>query len=499
MQLRREWRFLRIAAAAVALLGSVLVDATPSPAATTTRVASALNRPIYVTAPAGDDRLFIVEQRGVIKILKNGTVLATPFLDIDSLIPAISGNDERGLLGLAFHPDYATNGYFWVYYTSNAGQQVVARYTRSGGNPDQADAASALIYLTMADPFSNHNGGCIQFGQDGYLYIGTGDGGSAGDPGNRAQNKLDLLGKMLRIDVNTHPYSIPPSNPFVGNPAYSQEIWSLGLRNPWRWSFDRETGDMLVADVGQNEWEEIDFEPANTGGRNYGWRLTEGNHCYNPSSNCDDGDPVLTYPIYEFSHSVGCSITGGYVYRGAALPEFQGIYFFSDFCTPSIWTFRYEGGNLTEFTDRTTELAPGGGLSIGSIGSYGEDGFGELYICDRGTGSNGEVFKIIPDPASVPGSGVKTGLNLSPSVPNPFTNATQLHLALEQSGPLDVVVIGANGRTVRNLISMNEQAGARSVVWDGRDDRGRAMPSGVYFIRAAQNGHAVTQRVELVR
>jgi len=496
MQLRRDLRASLEALALVSVLG---LSASPSSAATTTRVASALDRPIYVTAPAGDSRLFIVLQRGIIKVLKNGTVLPTAFLDIDALIPNPSGNDERGLLGLAFSPDYATNGYFWVYYTQQSnGHQVVARYQRSAGDPDVADPSSGAIILDMTDPFSNHNGGCMQFGSDGYLYIGTGDGGSAGDPNNNAQNKLALLGKMLRIDVDTFPYVIPPTNPFFGDGSYAQELWALGYRNPWRWSFDRLTHDMVVADVGQNNWEEIDFEAAGSGGHNYGWRLTEGNHCYNPSSNCDDGDPVITYPIYEYSHTVGCSITGGYVYRGSAVPELQGAYFFSDFCTPTIWTFKYSAGHITEFTDRTTELAPGGGLSIGTISSFGEDGFGELYICDRGTGANGEIFKIIPNSAGVaPAKG--TGLLLSPGTPNPFSHGTRLKLALPRAGHLDVTVMSAGGRSVRNLVSMNEAAGERAIYWDGRDDAGRSMPSGVYFVRAATSDWAVTQRVQLVR
>ncbi len=208
---------------------------------------------------------------------------------------------------------------------------------------------------------------------------------------------------------------------------------------------------------------------------------------------------MITYPIYEFSHSVGCSISGGYVYRGAAIPELQGVYFFSDFCTPSLWTFKYTGGTITEFTDRTTELAPGGGLSISNIASFGEDASGELYIVDRGTGSNGEIFKIVPDVSGVPSGGVKTGLRLSPSAPNPFSNGTELTLALDQAGRVEVSVLGADGRVVRNLVSMEEAAGSRSIFWDGRDQGGHALPSGVYFVRAALGGRAVSQRVQLLR
>lgn len=235
----------------------------------------------------------------------------------------------------------------------------------------------------------------LAFGpNDGYLYIGMGDGGSGGDPQNRAQNDGELLGKMLRIDVDGGlPYGIPPDNPFVEPGLPLDEIWAKGLRNPWRYSFDRLTGDLYIGDVGQNLYEEIDFQPASsTGGENYGWRLMEGNHCYNPPSNCDPGG--LIYPIYEYTHGGSpfrCSITGGYVYRGNAIPDLQGTYFFGDYCSGQIWSFRYDGSSVTEFTERTSQLAPGGGMSIDEISSFGEDAEGNIYIVDLG----GEVFKVI--------------------------------------------------------------------------------------------------------
>ncbi len=370
-------------------------------ALTTIRVADGLTLPLFVVAPPGDTgRLFIVEQRagtiGRIKILNlgTGTVNAAPFLTVSG----VSTGSEQGLLGLAFHPDYSANGLFYVNFTNSAGTTIVRRYTVST-NPDVADPNSAYPILSLSQPFTNHNGGWISFGPDGYLYVATGDGGSGGDPGNRAQDVSQLLGKMLRIDVNGDDfpgdpntnYAIPPDNPFVGLSGHDA-IWAYGLRNPWRSSFDRLTGDLYIADVGQGAWEEVDFQPASsTGGENYGWRCYEGNAPYNLT---DCGSPdTMVFPIHVYSHTGGnCSITGGYVYRGSQICDLRGAYFFADHCSNNIWSFRYDGTNLTDFRNRTAELAPGGGLSITSITSFGEDAGGELYICDRG----GEVFKIVP-------------------------------------------------------------------------------------------------------
>jgi hypothetical protein len=316
------------------------ITTTSATGITTERVASGLSSPIFVTSPPGDlQRLFIVERPGRIVILINGQVLPDPFLDI---VGRVLSGGERGLLGLAFHPDYDNNGYFYVNYTNTSGNTVVSRFEISA-DPDLADSSSEYLLLTISQPYSNHNGGMIAFGpNDGYLYIGMGDGGSGGDPQNRAQNDGVLLGKMLRIDVDgSSPYGIPPDNPFAGPGDPLDEIWARGLRNPWRFSFDRQTGDIYIADVGhwrfsfdrqtgdiyiadvgQSQWEEIDYQPASgSGGENYGWRLMEGNHCYNPPVDCDPGG--LTYPIYEYSHGGSpfrCSITGGYVYRGNAIP-----------------------------------------------------------------------------------------------------------------------------------------------------------------------------------
>ncbi len=374
---------------------------------TTVRVAGGLDHAVFVThAPNDPDRLFIVEKQGRIKILDLTTnmLLATPFLDIDSLVGGgLSSGDERGLLGLAFHPDYQSNGFFYVNYTNNFGRTAVQRYTVSG-NRDVADAGSGLTLMSVFQPFSNHNGGWLGFGpNDGFLYISTGDGGGGGDPGNRAQDITNQrLGKMLRIDVDGDNgpggnYGIPADNPFV-NEVGDDEIWAYGLRNPWRPSFDRATGDLYIADVGQGAREEINFQPNDsTGGENYGWRCMEGNGCTGLSG-CTCNDPALTDPIHEYFHNVGRSITGGYVYRGCAIPTLDGTYFFADYVFTRLWSFTYDGNNVLNFTSRIAELSPSSdGFSINQISSFGEDANGELYIVDQGSGTTGQVFKIIPE------------------------------------------------------------------------------------------------------
>lgn len=352
-----------------------------------------LDFPLFLTAPPGDTiRLFVVEKGGVIKIVDRATnALIGTFLDISSLV---STGGEQGLLGLAFDPLYAVNRRFYVSYTAVNGDSVIARYLADLNNPNVAIGAADRIILTVPQPFDNHNGGMIAFGPDNYLYIGLGDGGSGGDPGNRAQNTGELLGKLLRIDVSQAtqppalPYSNPPDNPFVGV-AGADEIWALGLRNPWRYGFDRQTGDLYIADVGQSAREEVNVSTAASGGGkgiNYGWRIMEGGICFNPPTGC--GTAGLTLPVVEYDHSAGaCSITGGYVYRGAAVPALQGTYFYADFCAGFVRSFRLAGGMATEQADWIS-LRPGG-----SITSFGEDAAGELYIMTSGGG----LFRIVPN------------------------------------------------------------------------------------------------------
>ncbi len=388
----------RLAALIVLLASSASRGGTPP---TTIRVANGLSRPVFVTHAPGDfQRIFIVEQTGGIRILRNGVPLEPPFLNLDPI--SLYRGDERGLLGLAFHPNYPTNGQFFINYIDNAGNTVIARYHVSA-DPNIADPNGEIV-LTYDQPFTNHKGGWMSFGPDGYLYIASGDGGWVSvpnpDPFNNAQDIHKLLGKLLRIDVNgddfpedaSRNYAIPPDNPFVGVDG-DDEIWAYGLRNPWRCAFDDLTGDLYIADVGHSDWEEIDFEPADsTGGRNYGWKCMEGMHC-TTYGGCDCPSPALTPPIYEYDHSSKrCSIIGGEVYRGCAIPDLLGTYFFADFCSNEIWSFRYIGG-VTEFQDHTAAFVPPGGFHIQDISSFGKDAAGELYICDL---LGGEVFKVIP-------------------------------------------------------------------------------------------------------
>jgi glucose/arabinose dehydrogenase len=354
-------------------------------AITLSTVASGFSSPVLVTnARDGSNRLFVVEQGGRIKIIKNGNLLPTPFLDIHR---SITSGGERGLLGLAFHPSFETNHKLYVNFTNKNGDTAINEY-RVTTNADRVDQSTGRRILTIYQPYANHNGGNLAFGPDGYLYIGMGDGGSSGDPGNRAQNLNSLLGKMLRINVNgtsgSRNYRIPSSNPYVGRTG-RDEIWARGLRNPWRWSFDRETGNLWIGDVGQNRYEEIDrsYRGSRGAGRgvNYGWRVMEGRHCYNPSTHCSTSGKAL--PIVEYTHSYGCSVTGGFVYRGSAYPMLRGGYFFGDFCSGRIWTI--SAGARSPAT-RTFLLHPNINIS-----SFGESESGELYVVDYG----GRVFRIV--------------------------------------------------------------------------------------------------------
>jgi glucose/arabinose dehydrogenase len=340
-----------------------------------TPIADGFNRPLYVTH-AGDNsnRLFVVEQGGRILILKDGVKLQTPFLDISAIISPEAasgfGYTERGLLGLAFHPNYAENGVFYINYTDREGTTIVARYLVSADNPDLADPSSAAIVLTQRQPYSNHNGGHLAFGPDGYLYISMGDGGSAGDPLGAGQNLNTLLGKLLRIDPGLDGgYSIPPDNPFIGTANALPEIWAYGLRNPWRFSFDAQTGDLYIADVGQNRWEEVNFQPADSrGGENYGWNFYEGSR---PFSGLPAPSNVVM-PVAEYGHNMGISVTGGYVYRGERIPALQGYYIYGDFGWGTLWALRRDAAGVWQniFLDDTNH----------TISSFGEDEDRELYL-----------------------------------------------------------------------------------------------------------------------
>lgn len=355
----------------------VLLTACSSSRATTlTEVSRGFERPLAVTNTGSDERIFVVEQTGRIRIVRDGDILPTPFLNISQ---KISTGGERGLLSVAFHPDYANNGRFFVNYTDRAGSTVIAEY-RVSDDPNVADAASERVLLTFEQPYANHNGGQLAFGPDGFLYIGTGDGGAANDPLNAGQDMSTLLGKLLRIDVdNGEPYAIPESNPFVGQDGARAEIWAYGLRNPWRFSFDRATGDLFIADVGQNAFEEINFQPASsTGGENYGWRVTEGAHCFDPPEGCDTSG--ITMPIMEYSHRSGAgrSITGGYLYRGDTVSTLENAYVFGDFVSGNIWASTFNGSSWTTVQLFDTNYA---------IAAFGQDAAGELYVVDYNAGA----------------------------------------------------------------------------------------------------------------
>jgi glucose/arabinose dehydrogenase len=360
-------------------------EAAPDPAnVAVEEYVSGLSYPLYVTH-AGDEsgRLFVVGQAGQIYLIKDGELQEELFLDLSDTVTqsVLRGYSEQGLLGLAFHPNYEENGFFYVNYTDQSGDSAVARYSVSSDNPDVADKDSAVVLMTQDQPFPNHNGGHMTFGPDGYLYISFGDGGAANDPLQTGQNPSDWLGSILRIDVDSEePYGIPEDNPVANNEDFAPEVWSYGLRNVWRFSFDRATGDMYLADVGQNMWEEVNLQPADsTGGENYGWNAYEASQPFATSAEPEG----MVYPFAEYPHQGGdCSVTGGYVYRGTEIPELEGVYLFSDYCTGRVWA-SYRDANGDWQTNVFMELNR-------QVSSFGEDEVGELYIVDYG----GSLWRI---------------------------------------------------------------------------------------------------------
>jgi glucose/arabinose dehydrogenase len=361
---------------AIALMSA----ASPAGAALNLRletVADGLDQPVYLAAPPGDPRTFVVEQVGRIRVIQNGRLLPAPFLDIRS---RVRSGGERGLLSVAFHPQYARNGFFYVDYTDLKGDTRVERYHVSRDR-NRADAASAHLLLHIDQPYPNHNGGLVLFGPDGMLYIGMGDGGSGGDPHGNGQNPAALLGKLLRIDVDHgEPYTVPRDNPFVHRAGFRPEIYALGLRNPWRFCFDPPSGQLIIADVGQDLWEEIDAVPVKDGGWNFGWNLYEGRHAFHAGT---PSTPTLTAPVYEFGHDRGCSIIGGFVYRGRRIPELAGLYLYSDYCDSRIRAVRIENGQATDAGTWNLHAR-------GAVSSFGLDDAGEIYL----TTLDGRVSRI---------------------------------------------------------------------------------------------------------
>ena len=346
-------------------------------------VASGLSLPLDLQSVAGDvERLYVVEQGGRIRIIRNGQIQAAPFIDISGRLTA---GGERGLLGLAFHPGFASNGLFYVNYTNPSGDTHIAEFTADSA--DTANPASERVLLVVPQPFGNHNGGGVAFGNDGYLYIALGDGGSGGDPLGNGQALDTLLGKILRIDVDTGaPFALPLDNPFLFTPGVQPEIWAYGLRNPYRVAFDPATGNLYIGDVGQRRREEIDVGLASGGGgENYGWHVMEGMDCFSPSSGCDRTG--LTLPVVDYGHGDGCSVTGGVVYSGCRMPDLVGTYFYGDFCSALVRSFRFAGGEATEPRDWSANVG-----GVDQISSFGTDAQGEAYIVDY----DGEIYRLEP-------------------------------------------------------------------------------------------------------
>ena len=481
--------FLRARIVLPALL--LVLAAAPVSAQVTTRlVAGGLFQPVRLVAPPGDARLFVVEQTGRIRVFDRNGADRGVFLNLSR---SITADGERGLLGLAFAPDYATSGRFYVDHTGLDGNTRLVRYLVSA-DPDRADASSAVTLLTIDQPYSNHNGGHLEFGPDGMLYFGLGDGGSGGDPGNRAQDGQSLLGKLLRLDVSGAGCTPAAGNPFIGTPP-RDEIWSLGLRNPWCFSFDRLNGDLYIADVGQNLIEEIDITGGGGGGLNYGWRLMEGSSCYNPATGCNDG--TLTLPAHEYTHGgtpFRCSVSGGYVYRGDAIPELQGTYFFADYCSVQIWGLRWTAaGGVSGVTDWTAALTPAGGYD--SISAFGQDSDGELYVLDHG---GGRIHRI--EPTTTGGTPPPaTPLRLGQNVPNPFNQGTEITWSADPSGgPLRLGIYSCDGRLVRTLAEGAPATGSRNTTWDGTDEAGSFVPAGIYLCRLTQGQESRTRKVALI-
>jgi len=430
--------------------------------------ASGLKSPVAITH-AGDSRLFVVNQEGTIQIVDTaGNVLPEPFLDIKG---KVIFEGERGLLGLAFHPAFATNGYFFVNYVGQGNRTNISRFKVSSMDANKADSASEINLLNILQPFNNHKGGQLSFGPDSLLYIGLGDGGSSGDPGNRARNPLERLGKILRIDVNQgETYGVPASNPFYNSTTALNEVWALGLRNPWRFSFDRLTGDLWIADVGQDRVEEINFQPASSkGGEDYGWRCYEGNEVFERAG-CDT-DTSFTFPIYTYPHGEECSITGGYVYRGSASSPYYGHYFFADWCSDRIWTLHREGENWVKEDF---------GQYLGNnFSTFGEDVNGRLYLAGITTGT---IYLVI---------NISTGIEDVNTMENvkifqlPSSNRIRVEKEFQQGKDLQIMMTDIKGSQVYRG-TMNESS--------FEFDPG-TLPAGAYIINLVGDGKKMVHKM----
>lgn len=443
--------------------------------------------PLFLTHSGdGTNRIFVVQQRGLIRVFPNDSMTTNvqTFLDVTNLVSQ-SGN-ERGLLGLAFHPNYTSNRYFYIYYTrSSDGALRISRFTTQSGNPNKADSLSELNMLTILHPtYTNHNGGCLMFGGEGNLYIGTGDGGSGGDPNNNAQNVNSLLGKILRIDINTpsggNNYSIPPTNPFATGGG-APEIYATGMRNPWRFSRDAVTGTIYCGDVGQDAVEEVDTLAV---GKNYGWRCYEGNQPYNTSGCQAIG--TYTFPIATYPNSGSdISITGGYVYRGSRVPWLVGRYIYADYGSRKVWKLLLNGGTVSD--NSIIGIAPQG------VPSFGVDQNNELYI----VGSSGTIFKLQDALIGINGNSneLPAGFSLEQNYPNPFNPATSINFNIGDNAFVNIAVYDMTGKEVSVLLNETKAAGRYSIEWNALN-----MPSGVYFYKMTINGsQSVEKKMVLVK
>lgn len=441
-------------------------------------------QPVDIQSPDdGTNRLFVLSQLGIIHVFENDADVnsSTEFLNISNTV--VDGG-ERGLLGLAFHPSFSDNGYFFVDYTTgNPLKTRISRFSVSADDPNKADPNSELVLLEVNQPFSNHNGGQVSFGPDGYLYVAFGDGGSGGDPQNNAQNRGALLGSIIRIDVNesseNEPYKIPSDNPFAGNSeGYREEIYAYGLRNVWRFSFGKD-GQLWAADVGQNLWEEINLIAK---GKNYGWRIMEGNHCYNPSSNCDQTG--LELPVWEYYHNSngGYSITGGFVYSGLDAAELLGKYIYGDFVTGNIWALSYESGEVSnELIDETNY----------AISTFGLDANKELYFADY---NSGRIYKFDGEQVSDMGDLSPGDFKLYQNYPNPFNPDTKLTFTNDKPQFIGLTVYDSLGRKVTTLVDEYKQPGFYEVTFDGGN-----LATGIYYYRLQSNSITESKKMMLLR
>ena len=423
-------------------------------------------------APDGSDRLFVVEQRGTIYVFENNSSVTEKIMFLD-IRDKVVYEGERGLLSLAFHPDYENNRYFFVNYTApNPLRTVVSRFQVTADDPDVGDELSEHIIIQIDQPFSNHNGGQIVFGPDSYLYIGMGDGGWFGDPYNNGQDLTTLLGAILRIDVDTVSatlnYGIPVDNPFATDTLESRdEIYAYGLRNPWRFSFDPYTNSCWVADVGQDLYEEIDILE---NGGNYGWNIMEGSHCYNPATGCDTTGLIL--PIYTYDHSIGESITGGFVYRGTLVPDIYGKYIFADFEYGDVWSLEYDGEN-------PPELSTLGDIGPYSVTSFGIDQHDELYICSF----DGMIYKFVQTLSTVDhGDRIPNGFSLYQNYPNPFNPITTINYDLPENKHVKITIYNLLGKQIKILVNKYKPPGRYEAKWAGTDRFGKQVANGVYLV-----------------